>query len=110
MVDSDQHLEIRAFNRGAPVEALVIERMAGDRWRDAYISAAALTAPPGPVIGGSPVYAGRETRAKFRLQPGRQYYIVIDNTSAAGTMQPQGNLITGGPSAIISTVVQLGED
>ena len=88
---------------------LVIERLAGDQWRDQYIQGAALTPPPGPIIGGSVLHANRETRAAFRLAPGRQYYVVIDNTAVAGTVMPQGNPITGGPTAVLSAVVQLGD-
>ena len=90
-------------------EALVIERMAGDQWRDQYIQSVALTPPPGPVIGGAVLHPNRENRAAFRLAPGRQYYVVIDNTSMAGSVNPAGNPITGGPTAVLSAIVQLGE-
>lgn len=109
VVGGSQQLELRAFNRGGLAEALVIERGAGDVWRDQYIQGSALTAPPGPIIGGTPLPANQETRANFRLAPGRQYYIVIDHTSVAGTVTPIGNPITGGPPAVLSVAVQLGE-
>ncbi len=108
VVDSDQQIELRIFNRGAAAEALVIERGAGDVWRDQYIQGK-LTPPPGPIIGGTVLGANRETRARFRLAPGRQYYVVIDHTNVAGTVAPQGNLLTGGPAAVLSAVIQLGD-
>ncbi len=110
VVDSDQFLELRIFNRGAQAEALIIERGPGDVWRDQYIQGAALTAPPGPIIGAAPLLPNRETRSRFRVLAGRQYYVVIDNTSAAGTFNPPGNPFTGGAAAILSAVIQLGED
>lgn len=110
VVDSDQVLELRIFNRGAQAEALLIERSGGDAWRDQYIQGAALTAPPAPIIGATPLLANRETRSQFRVMAGRQYYVVIDNTSAAGTINPPGNPITGGASAVLSAVIQLGEE
>lgn len=109
VVDGDQQLELRIFNRGGQAEALVIERLAGDQWRDQYIQGAALTPPTGPIIGGAVLHANRENRANFRLAPGRQYYVVIDNTAVAGTVTPAGNPITGGPTAVLSAIVQLGE-
>jgi hypothetical protein len=108
VVEGDQQLETRLFNSGGGAEIMVVNRQTGDVWRDQYIQGGALTAPPGPVLGGVSVAPNRETRQAFRLAPG-QYYIVVDNTAYAGSITPTGNPLLGGPAARISVVVQLGE-
>jgi hypothetical protein len=67
-----------------------------------------LSAPPGTIMAGSPIQVGSSTR-KFRLQPGL-YYVVVDNTSAAGIVNPPAASILNpifDPSARLSYVAQL---
>jgi hypothetical protein len=111
IVDTDQHLQLRLFLNGPPVEALVVARQTGDPWRAAYQQGGLPTPPPGPILAGSALQPGIEARPVFKLPPG-QYYVVIDNTATAGNINPAGGLLDlagAGPVARISYAVQLVE-
>ena len=112
VVDSDQQLQMRMFLQGPAVEALVVSQQVGDLWREQYQRERLLTPPPGPVLAGTPLQPGREIKAAFRVPPGK-YYVVIDHTNVAGSVQPPAanplNPLTSGPLATISYVAQLGE-
>ena len=111
VLDSDQQLQVRMMLQGPAVDILVVHKQVGDIWRDSYQQGHPLGPPPGPVLGGVALQPGPELRNAFRVPPG-QYYIVIDHTQYAGTvMPPAGNPLNplGGPAAVVTYTVQLGE-
>ena len=108
--DSDKSLQIKVNVAGNPVEMLVVTKSVGDQWLDAYEKGFALGPPPGPILAGSPLQVGGATK-KFRLAPGL-YYVVVDNTSAAGIVNPPASSIFNAlidSSARVSYVAQLIE-
>jgi hypothetical protein len=86
VVDTDQVLVLKFFLEGAAVDVMVVDRRTGDNWREAYQTGRPLGPPPGPVLAGGPLHPGELTQS-YRLRPD-QYYVVIDNTSVAGTVNP----------------------
>lgn len=69
---------------GAPaLDALVVPRAVGDAWLGAYIAQALPTPPPAPPLLDEVVAAGPLFRRDLAAPPGA-YYLVLDNTSAAG--------------------------
>jgi hypothetical protein len=69
---------------GAPaVDALVVPRAVGDAWLAAYVAQAAPTPPPAQPVLDEVVAAGPLLRRELAAPPGA-YYLVLDNTSAAG--------------------------
>ncbi len=113
VVDSDQRLTMKMFLQGPDVEALVVNKPVGDRWREHYQLGRPMGPPPGPIMAGSVIRQGAEARASWRLPPG-QYYVVIDHTSQAGQVNPPATGLIpnplGGPVARLSYVAQLVED
>ncbi len=112
VVDTDQQIQMRMFLQGPAIEAIVVAKQVGDIWREQYQRESILGPPPGPVLAGTPLTPGRETRAAFRVPPGR-YYVVLDHTNTAGSVAPPaGNIlnpIAAGAAATVSYVAQLGE-
>jgi hypothetical protein len=110
VVDGDQQLQVRMFLQGPAIDVLVVNRQLGDVWRDSYQRGVPHGPPPGPVLGGGPLQPNRELRAAYRVPPG-QYYIVLDHTAGAGTVNPPLNLPLNplAPAARVSVAVQLGE-
>ncbi len=110
VTDSDKNLELKMSLSGNPVELIVVTKQVGDQWLDGYVKGQPLSQPPGIILAGSPIQIGSSTR-KFRLQPGL-YYVVIDNTSAAGMVNPPATTILNplfDPAARLSYVAQLTE-
>jgi hypothetical protein len=112
IAESDQQLLVKMFLQGPAVEVMVVSKLVGDQWRDEFIQGRPLGQPPGAVLGGSPLNPGQELRTSFRLSPGH-YYIVVDHTQYAGTVNPPAagifSPVTGGPVARITYAVQLDE-
>ncbi len=112
IVDTGQKLELRYFLQAAgPLDAMVVTKATGELWLDQYIRGQPLGPPPGPVVGGAPLYPGREQVGSYQLPPG-QYYVVIDNTAQAGSVAPPGPSLLdplGTATARLSYVAQLGE-
>ncbi|MBI4705410.1 MAG: hypothetical protein HY744_30265 [Deltaproteobacteria bacterium] len=112
IVDEDQRLQLKLYLEGPAVDVLVVDRRTGDAWREDYQTGRPLGPPPGPVWAGAPLVSGRgEQRASYRLPVG-QYYVVIDNTQYAGTMNPPFQPLNplSDPMAKLSYVAQLGEE
>jgi hypothetical protein len=87
VADSDQLLQLKMNLTGNPVEMMVVSKATGDTWLDQYQRGFPLgPAPPPGVLSGAPLPQG-PTIKRLKLQPG-QYYVVIDNTSAAGMVNP----------------------
>jgi hypothetical protein len=111
VADNDQQLQLRMFLQGPAVEALVVTRQVGDLWRDDY-HRGRVGPPPGPILAGSPLTPNAEVKTAFRLPPG-QYYVVIDHTNTAGSVQPPPanlfNPLNPAPAASVSYVAQLRE-
>ncbi len=108
ITDSDKNLELKMNLSGNAVELIVVSKQVGDQWLDSYVKGFPLGPPPGPMLAGSPIQPGSSTR-KFRLQPGL-YYVVVDNTSAAGMVNPPLGTILNpifDPAARLSYVAQL---
>lgn len=108
VADSDQFLQMKMNLTGTPIELMIVQKSIGDQWRDQYQKGWAAGAPIG-ITAGSPIQPGTSTR-KFKVPPGL-YYVVIDNTSTAGVINPPLSL---NPlldaSSRLSYVAQLIED
>ena len=78
--------------------------------REAYQTGKPLGPPPGPVQAGGPLQPGIIETRRYALRPGL-YYVVIDNTSAAGMVAPPVTLLSplGGSAAQVSYMAQVGE-
>ncbi len=113
---TDQVLWLTVSVEGAPaVDVLVVPKLVGDTWVQAYERQSQLTPPPGPPlvdlqIKAAPAVAGRPSapyRAPLRLPQG-SYYIVFDNTPVAGKTAPP-NVQYDDRAALVSYAVQLGD-
>jgi len=95
---------------GPPVDIMVVDKRTGDVWRDAYQTGKPLGPPPGPVLAGAPLYPGTTDNRRYPLSQGL-YYVVVDNTSTAGTMAPPVSILNplGDAVARVSYTAQLGE-
>lgn len=110
VVGSDQQLQVRMFLQGPAVDIMVVNRQIGDIWRDGYQRGQPMGPPPGPVLAGGALQPGRELKTAYRLPPG-QYFIVLDHTASAGTVNPPPTIPLNplAPPATVSVAVQLGE-
>jgi hypothetical protein len=92
---------------GAPaMDVIVLHRGVGEAWLTQYMTSLTLAPPSAPPMLDEVVPTGLVWRKTLPLPPG-QYYVVFDNTSAAGrTAPPQ---ITGDDrAALVSYAVELG--
>jgi hypothetical protein len=106
---SGQSLSLMLSVEGQPVDVMIVDKQTGDVWREAYQTGKPLGPPPGPVVAGGPLHPGPTDNRSYKLPPGH-YYVVIDNTSAAGTVNPQQSLIPlTDANAHLSYVVQLAD-
>ncbi|MEB2314221.1 MAG: hypothetical protein OZ921_20800 [Sorangiineae bacterium] len=110
VADSDQALFLRFRAAGPEVEALVVTRGAGDRWRGSLQLGAPLGPPPESPLTGFRLPPAGEVRQKLKLQPG-QYYVVIDNSAAVGQVAPAWNplAVVGGATTTVSYTAELGD-
>ena len=89
---SDQSLYLMLSLEGQAVDVMIVDKNTGDAWRDAYQTGKVLGPPPGPVVAGAPLNPGPTDTRTYKLPPG-QYYVVIDNTAAAGTVNPPVSIL-----------------
>jgi hypothetical protein len=110
VVDTDQALYLQMGVVGPPVDVIVVDKVTGDLWRESYQLGRPLGPPPGPVMTGFPLQAGPDTFQRLKLPPG-VFYVVIDNTSGAGIVQPPMASINPfvSPVARVTYLAQLGE-
>jgi len=108
VTSSGQSLLLTMTLQGPAVDVMIVDKVTGDVWRDMYQTGKPLGAPPGQVLGGGPVQPGPVQNRSYALQPGL-YYVVIDNTSAAGLVNPVGSIFNplSGTLANLSYVAQL---
>jgi hypothetical protein len=109
VTSSGQALFLTMSLTGNPVDVMIVDKLTGDAWRDAYQTGRPLGPPPGPVLGGAPLQPGPSQNMRYNLQPGT-YYVVIDNTAFAGNVNPSASFfgaLTGGTAAQVSYVAQL---
>lgn len=111
VADTGQALFVRMRLTGPALDVLVIRRGTGDLWRNGLQLGAALGPPPEPPVTGFALQPGPEVRQRLPLPPG-QYYIVLDNSSRVGTINPPWNPlgVLGGNAAVVAYSVELGEN
>jgi hypothetical protein len=106
-----QALYLTMSVQGPAVDVMVVDRRTGDAWREAYQLGRPLGPPPGPVLGGQPLQPGPQVQQRYVLAPG-SYYVVVDNTAAAGAVRPPAGLpllsLTD-PLSRVSYLAQVGE-
>lgn len=93
---------------GAPgIDVLVVHRGQGEEWLTQYVNVVAPGPPPSPPVLDEAVTMGLVWRRTVPL-PAGQYYVVFDNTAAAGRTAPagQGN---DDRAALVSYAVELGD-
>ena len=93
---------------GAPaIDVLVVHRGQGEEWLGQYTTSVAPGPPPAPPVLDEAATAGMVWRRTVPL-PAGQYYVVFDNTAAAGRTAPagQGN---DDRAALVSYAVELGD-
>ncbi len=109
VTSSGQALFLTMSVAGPAVDVMIVDKLTGDAWREAYQTGRPLGPPPGPVVGGAPLQPGPAQNMRYTLQPG-SYYVVIDNTAYAGNVSPTASFLgalAGGTSAQVSYVAQL---
>lgn len=90
VADDDQQLQLKFNVTGNPVEFMVVSKATGDSWLASY-NQGIMGPPPIPgAIMGAQLNQGPTTK-RLTLQPGI-YYVVVDNTSTAGMVNPALNL------------------
>lgn len=108
VTDDDQALTITVSIDGAPgADVLLTTRVTGDQWLQAYTTQPSVTPPPSPVLLDQPVLAGAVWRRTIALPRG-SYYVVLDNTAAAGQTQPP-SVALDDRAALMSYAVELGD-
>jgi hypothetical protein len=110
VAEAGQGLYMTMSVEGGPVDVMIVDKATGDVWRDAYQTGKPLGPPPGPVQAGGPLQPGQAQNQKFTLRPGL-YYVVIDNTAAAGSVNPASSFLNpfGTPPVRVSYLAQVGE-
>jgi len=110
VTESGQALFCRFRLTGPSLDVLILRRGAGDLWRSGLQLGAPLAPPPEAPLMQFPLMPGTEQHQKIPLPPG-QYYIVLDNSSKVGSVNPPWNPlgVVGGNVAVVSHVVELGE-
>jgi hypothetical protein len=110
VADDEQALFFRFRLTGSPAEALVYTRQVADMWRQNLQLGAPLGPPPQQPITGFPIQPGVEQRQRLSLPRG-QYYLVFDNSSRVGMVNPPWNPLNmvGASAAVLSYTVELGD-
>lgn len=108
---ASQSLYLRLRMTGPPVDVLVFQRGVGDLWRSGLQLGAPLAPPTQAPITSFTLQPGQEIQQRFKLPPG-QYYVVLDNSSAVGVVNPPWNPLATvvGNAAIVSYTAELAED
>jgi hypothetical protein len=110
IANANQALYLTMSSQGPAVDVLVVDKMTGDVWRDMYQRGMPLGPSPGPVLAASVLQPGTVANLRFPMPPG-QYYVVVDNTAAAGTVAPVGSIWNplNGTLAQVNYVAQLAK-
>jgi hypothetical protein len=108
VTDDDQALTFTIAIEGAPaIDALLTTRSVGEPWVQAYATQAAPAGPPSPPLLDEPISSGGVFRRTVALPRGL-YYLVLDNTAAAGRTQPTTYALDD-RAALVSYAVELGD-
>ncbi len=92
---------------GAPaIDLMVMGKNEGDAAIQLYVDYPMVGPLPAPPVLSSPVNAGNFQKT-IPLAPG-QYYVVLDNSASAGTVNPPGNPMDD-RAAVVNYVVQIGD-
>ncbi|MEO7330023.1 MAG: hypothetical protein ABI193_15720 [Minicystis sp.] len=104
----NQALYLTLSSQGPAVDVMLVDKLTGDTWRDMYQRGMPLGPSPGPVLAASVHQPGAVSNLRYPLPPGL-YYVVIDNTAAAGSVAPVGSIWNplNGTLAEINYVAQL---
>lgn len=101
-------LYLTAAVDGAPgADVLIVAKHAGDTWLQAYTTQAPLTPPPSYPAMDEQLVAGVIWRRTVPLPPG-YYYLVLDNTAAAGRSSPP-TVAGDDRAALVSYAIELGD-
>jgi len=99
---------VQAAVDGAPAVDVMLMRkadaMASLQLYYEYPASGPLAAPP---FAGEPLRAGVEMKRGFPVPPG-MYYVVFDNTSTAGLVNPPANALDD-RAAVINYLIQIGD-
>ncbi len=118
-VDSDgRALFVAADIDGVPaVDVLVTRKDVGDAWLDTFIRKPGVPQPPQPSLMADVVPIRVAWQRSLPVAKGH-YYVVVDNSSAVGTVAPPrassspllpGVLAPSDPAAAVNAVVQMGD-
>jgi len=107
MSEDKQALFLSVAIDGAPsVDVMVVHRGIGEAWLVSYTSQATLGQPPAPPVLDEPVTSGMVWRRTLPLPKG-QYYVVFDNSPAAGRSAPP--VVAGDDRAVlVNYAVEIG--
>jgi hypothetical protein len=109
-VSSGQSLYLTTSLQGVAVDVMIVSKLVGDGWREAYQTGQPLGPPQGPILGGGPLQPGATQTQRYSL-PAGLYYVVIDNTQYAGLVSPPIQPLNplSDPTARLSYVAQVGD-
>lgn len=108
VTDKGQALYITAALDGAPgADLLLLPKSTVDPWIQTYTTQGPLTPPPGYASVDEPIMSGMMWRRTVALPPGL-YYLVIDNTAAAGKTQPT-TFTQDDRAALVNFAIELGD-
>lgn len=95
---------------GAPgIDVQLVPKFSGDPWLQTYISQPVPTPPPGLPVLDEAVYSGAIFRRVLPEAGGNySYYLVLDNTSAAGRTNPTG-FARDDRAALVSYAVEIDD-
>jgi len=109
VVSNGQYLLMTSSLDGPALDIMIVDKITGDAWREAYQTGRPIAPPPGPILQGGVLNPG-PSQLRYPLGPGR-YYVVVDNSPYIGMVAPRGFVIPGLPEAVarLSYVAQLAE-
>jgi len=110
IVNGEQAIFLRLQHTGPALDVLVVSRSLGDVWRNGLQLGTPLGPPPGPPNTSWALQPGGEQQQMLRLPIG-QYYVVIDNSSRVGTVNPPWSPlgVVGGNTAVVSYIAELDD-
>ncbi|MBK9264761.1 MAG: hypothetical protein IPM54_33875 [Polyangiaceae bacterium] len=95
-----------AIDGAQNVDVMVVHRGIGEAWLVSYTSQATLGQPPAPPVLDEPVTSGMVWRRTLPLPKG-EYYVVFDNSPAAGRTAPP--VVAGDDRAVlVNYAVEIG--